>query len=151
MWNYRCRGQIEKGGNAPILLNKREEQSRNKSQSSLKSYLSHMPVLCFTSPPPASSASVPPLPPVISQLTHTTPAEPARSSCPPGREMHGRRRRWWGHCRRCGSPPGWARCSRCMWDCLERAPPHPDALRWRGTRRGGDSQEEGVCILTQHR
>lgn len=79
----------------------------------------------------------------ISHWTHTTPAERARSSCPPGPERDGRQRRWWGRCRRCGSPPGWARCSRCMWDHLERAPPRLGVLRWTGTRREGGGRLGG--------
>lgn len=153
MWNYWSRDQTAKGGNVPALPNKREERGRNKNQSSLRFHFAFPSHICLSSTLPLFSQHPlhflsSPLHP-ISQLTHTTPAEAARSSCPPGRERDGRRRRWWGRCHRCGSPPGWARCSRCMWDLLERTPPRLDVLRWRGTRRGGDSQEEGVCILTR--
>lgn len=57
-----------------------------------RSYSSAIPRI-FPSPGAAASSSSSSFSSPISQLTHTTPAETARSSCPRARERDGRRRR----------------------------------------------------------
>lgn len=93
-----------------------------------------------------------PPPPTCPQITHTTPAEPARSSCLPGPGRRGPPRRWCRRRRRSGSPPRWARSSPCRWKaCSERPPPHFGSLggeeKGRGKREESgrrDSESQGV-------